>query len=172
MNRHAPIRDVVAALFFVAVAGCSSAGGATPVPATSAPVLTPSATAAAPTPAGPTAYADWVARQGFGGSSGLNNVAKLAGWLTEHRYDVTAFDLDGDHADVVRLVSWLDAHPATPCWVEYHATVRSLLQSIADAYVQADADLTTAGAVDATRAAAMSAAAAQASALPAPASCP
>ena len=167
MDHRSVTHYLAVAALAVAIGGCSGAAVATPspVPATTSPT-------AAATAAGPAAFADWTERQGFGGSSGLNNVNKLAKWLTEHRYDVTAFDLDNDGGDVVALVGWLDAHPATACWAEFHTAIRKALQAIADGYAQSKLDLARAGSVDVDVANAMYAESQRAFAMPAPANCP
>ncbi len=116
-------------LLAVASAGCGQASGASAPP--------PSASAAEATPAGPTTYADWVARQGFGGSSGLNNVMKLATWLTDNAATATTFDLTSDLGDINLLAGWLDGHPATACWSTYHDRVRADLAALQTAYATA-----------------------------------
>ena len=143
----------------VLLAACSGAAAPsatpppTPVAATPAltPAATPSATAAA-TPAavessaasasaaasgGPVGYAAWVERQGFGGSSGLNEVAKETHWMQDHPTEVTAFDIQTTQRFIDHLATWLDQNPATACWTEYHATVRATLGRMHDAYITA-----------------------------------
>jgi hypothetical protein len=132
-NRPAfPVRRLWPSLMVAAVliGGCgagSSASSAGALPTAVAPT-------AAPTLAGPTDFAAWIERQGFGGSSGLNNVNKLAGWLVNHATEVRVFDLDQDGGDVAKLLAWLDTHPATDCWADYHAAVRASLEAIAAGY--------------------------------------
>lgn len=167
MDRRSVARNLAAIALAVSLAGCAGAAVATPSPV--APTAAPTA---APTLGGPVPFADWTARQGFGGSSGLSNVNKLAKWLTEHRYDVTGFDLDNDGGDVVALADWLDAHPPTDCWTDYHAAVRKSLQVIADGYAQSRLDLARIGSVDVDVANAMHDESERANALLAPANCP
>lgn len=129
MDRLANAPRLAGAFLALAVAGCS---GATSAPPTNPPAS--AAPSAAPTDAGPVAFAAWTERQGFGGSSGLNNVKKLANWLAEHRFEARLFDVENDGQAVVRLVTWLDANEPTACWSDFHATMRASLQGIADGY--------------------------------------
>jgi hypothetical protein len=141
------------------LAACSASGAspsvATPRPATQPPIAsaspTPGATAS-PTPEpsvaaaesaspaasdGPVAYSAWVERQGFGGSSGLAEVAKETNWMRDHPTEVTAFDIQTTLRFVDHLATWLDENPATACWSDYHATVRATLGRMHDAYTKA-----------------------------------
>lgn len=108
-----------------------AACGGTPSPSPSA------APTAAPSVAGPSAFADWTARQGFGGSSGVRMVNTLTAWLVDNSSQITVANLDGDVADIGHLVEWLDAHPATACWADYHAAMRASLVLIEDGYATA-----------------------------------
>jgi hypothetical protein len=86
---------------------------------------------------GPVNYAAWVDRQGFGGSSGLKEVAKETNWMRDHPTEVTAFDIQTTLRFVDHLATWLDENPATACWSEYHTTVRATLGRMHDAYTTA-----------------------------------
>jgi hypothetical protein len=86
---------------------------------------------------GPVDYAAWVERQGFGGSSGIKEVAKETNWMRDHPAEVTAFDIQTTMRFVDHLATWLDGNPATACWTDYHATVRATLGRIHDAEIQA-----------------------------------
>lgn len=87
--------------------------------------------------AGPTDYAAWTERQGFGGSSGLTNVTKLVKWIRDHPGEETSWNIDDESADIANLTAWLDTHPATNCWAEYHAAVRASLASLTASYAAA-----------------------------------
>lgn len=131
-------RFAVALLLAFGAAACSQ-GGAAPQAGVTAGPATP-----APTPTnGPAAYADWVARQGFGGSSGLNNVLKLAKWLSDNASNATTYDITADRDDIARLISWLDEHPATACWTAYHQHMQTELGSLATLYDRAIAERTS-----------------------------
>jgi hypothetical protein len=125
--------------------GAPSAGltGPTPGPsATSAAVPSGGLSAASasepdPTSAGPTPLAGWIEHQGFGGSSGINQVTKATAINAEDVQDVTLFYLDDDAGLVSALISWLDTHPATGCWADLHANTRELLKRIAVSYAKA-----------------------------------
>jgi hypothetical protein len=106
----------------LAIAGCA-AGTPTPTPAPPSP-----------TPAGPTSFADWTARQGFGGSSGLGIIRDNLLFLVNRPSDQSVYGLEQDEADVAHLAAWLDLHPATACWTDYHTAVRDGLAKIADGY--------------------------------------
>ena len=112
------------------LAACgASASGAAPTdatPATPAPTVRPS-----PTMAGPTSYADWVARQGFGGSSGLREIAKGAHWLQSNAGASDAAEMAWWWNDSVEMLQlWLDTHPATPCWADLHEHMRTGLADV------------------------------------------
>lgn len=91
----------------------------------------------APTTAGPTLFAAWTERQGFGGSSGLRNVAKLAHWIQNNPGEVTPADVASDTGDIASLTAWLDTHPATACWTAYHEAVRASLAALNTGYATA-----------------------------------
>jgi hypothetical protein len=115
-----------------------SSGGSTPAP------RSPASSAAAESPAatgsgGPVDYAAWIERQGFGGSSGLNELAKETHWMQDHPAEVTAFDIQTTLRLADNLASWLDEHAPTACWADYHAEVRATLHGMHDAYVTAAA---------------------------------
>ena len=114
------------------VAACSGAAAAPTV----APV-----TAAPPSPARPTSWADWIDHQGFGAQNGPNEVRRLTRYLTEHAGATTLFDLDDDIARVAGIVAWLDAHPATACWADYHDQVRAHLVTVRDGWTKARPDV-------------------------------
>jgi hypothetical protein len=137
-----------AALLLVACAATSGGAAphgtagpsAAPPDATSGPATTayPTATdAAAPSAGGPVDYALWVERQGFGGSSGLRQVLKGANWIRDHSFEATVFEVDDELGYATRLATWLDEHPPTACWTEYHAIVRATLDRVLDAYAAA-----------------------------------
>jgi hypothetical protein len=148
----------------VAVAGCSQA-----VTPSRAPTAAPTT---APTPtSGPVAYADWVTRQGFGGSSGLNNIKKLAKLLGDNPTEFTAYDLQDTQRDIRALEGWLDTHPATACWMAYHDAVRADLQQLDGLYDAAIASLAT-GAVSVDTALDIANVASTAAGRPDPAGCP
>lgn len=149
------------------VAGCTAAAPATPSPAAATPAVTP-----IPTAAGPTAFADWIAREGFGGSSGLSNVNKLVIYLNEHSTSYGLYDIDADAADVASLLAWLDAHPATACWTAYHASVTASLQTLVADYAAVHTAVAAGGTPPIAVLVAMAAESAAAKALPAPPSCP
>jgi hypothetical protein len=121
-----------------ATAVSTSAGGSTaapPTPAASAAAASPDATESG----GPVDFAAWIERQGFGGSSGLNELAKETHWMQDHPAEVTAFDIQTTLRLADHLASWLDEHEPTACWADYHATVRTTLHGMHDAYVTAAA---------------------------------
>ena len=101
------------------------------------PVRPSAAVAATPSPGGPAAYALWVERQGFGGSSGLRQVLKGAKWMRDNAFTATVFEVEDEMGYAKRLAGWLDEHPAAPCWTEYHATVRATLDRVLNAYAAA-----------------------------------
>jgi hypothetical protein len=105
----------------------------TPLPAASQAAAIPEASASG----GPVDYAAWVERQGFGGSSGLNEVAKETEWMRDHPIEVTPFDIQTTQRFIDHLAAWLDQHPATACWADYHTTVRAALARMHDAYITA-----------------------------------
>jgi hypothetical protein len=119
---------------------CAAATGAAAPSATSTaqPTIraaaTPAVTAA---PGGPTEYALWIERQGFGGSSGLHQGVNNAEWIRDHAFEATLFDVEDSAKHADRLANWLDEHPPTACWIEYHATVRATLGRLLDAYAAA-----------------------------------
>jgi hypothetical protein len=149
------------------LAGCgTSSGGSSPTaPPTSPPT-------SQPTVAADTAFAAWTERQGFGGSSGLKSVDKLTGWLGDHEYDATLFDLDEDAGDIARLASWLDTHQPTACWADYHAAVRADLTKLAAAYVTTRAAVAAGNSAPADVVASMETTSKAALAMPAPPNCP
>jgi len=150
----------------VLLAACSASPAASSRAAT-APVVTPAATAA-----GPTAFADWVARQGFGGSSGLNNINKLVIYLNEHGSTYALADIDADAADVAHLLAWLDAHPATACWTAYRATMTASLQTLVNDYTAVHAAVAAGRTPPLDVTTAMADESAAAKALPQPPNCP
>ena len=141
----------LAATFASVASGCAGTSTATPTVAPSTPAPTAAATAA-----GPAAFAAWTERQGFGGSSGLNILRKDAAWLIENRYDVELYLLDDHGHDAANLIAWLDAHEPTACWVAFHASMRTALQTIAGEWAQASVERAGAGAVSAETAKALS----------------
>ncbi|HEY4190118.1 MAG TPA: hypothetical protein VGM28_06840 [Candidatus Limnocylindrales bacterium] len=143
--------------------GC---GNAAITPPAASPTAAPSVVA------GPTSFADWTARQGFGGSSGLNDVDKNSEWIMNNPGQMTIGFVDQDTDEIQRLISWLDTHPATACWTAYHASVRDKLTTLATEYATLRVSLVAGkGAPDAISNA-MAATSAGAVALAAPANCP
>jgi hypothetical protein len=110
-------------------------GSPSAAPPSTAPA-TPRATVA-----GPTDFADWTVRQGFGGSSGLRNVAKVVHWISNHPGEETVWNVDDETTDIANLTSWLDTHPATACWAEIHAEVRASLASLTSGYAAARVEI-------------------------------
>jgi hypothetical protein len=144
-GRHAlpTVRSRVTTIVLMSIlaAGCGSAAPsvASVPPSSSTPVASlgvgaSSIASPAPTAGGPTPFAAWIERQGFGGSSGLNNVVKLIHFVAERPGEETTFNIDDETSDIEGLVTWLDSHPATPCWADYHAAVRSSLTKVLAAY--------------------------------------
>jgi hypothetical protein len=115
----------------VVLAGCGGSVAASPtaVPTAAGPT-------AVPTAAGPTRYAAWIEREGFGGQNGLRGFRKVGDWVAQHPTEETSFMLDSDAGDIRRIVQWLDAHPPTSCWADYHAATRRSLETIVAAYTQ------------------------------------
>lgn len=157
----------LAAIAVLLLVGCGGGGPAAPT----TPVAT-TAPSVAPTLAGPASYGDWVARQGFGGSSGLNNVRKLAKWLTENKASATLFELAGDQRDIKGLIEWLGAHAATPCWAGHHDVLVGLLTTLDAEYDQAIAARNAGNAVPDAIADAILSTAEAAFDEPAPSACP
>ncbi|MEA2673899.1 MAG: hypothetical protein QOI92_1091 [Chloroflexota bacterium] len=161
--------SVLAAL----VAACGG-GAAIASPTANSAAAAPPTVASTPEPTvfGPTAFADWTERQGFGGSSGLHDVAKNAAWLTEHTFDAKAFDIDSDTHNIQLLIAWLDAHPATACWASYHTAVRTALASLVTQYRAVSAAIAAGTSVPMAVATAIANEAQSTYAMPDPASCP
>jgi hypothetical protein len=121
------------------VAACGGAAATTP----NAPSLAPAAAAstgpsAAPdaTMAGPTTFAAWNERQGFGGGAGVLEIQKGAHWLQENPVAPDRAQwADWWSATVDALALWLDVHPATPCWATFHDTARQALTRIQGDFV-------------------------------------
>jgi hypothetical protein len=156
--------SIVALTTLLAACGGSPSSGA---PSAATTTASPQASVA-----GPTDFAAWTERQGFGGSSGLANVAKLVGWVRDHPGDGSTWDIDDEAADIAALTAWLDTHPATSCWAEYHAAVRASLVSFAAGYAAARVEVQAGRSVPETVTTAMTADAQKATSLPAPAGCP
>lgn len=140
MHRSTPLRHLAAAALAAGIAttaaGC--AGTATPVPKTAPP------TSAAPSQAGPYAFARWTERQGFGGSSGINAVRSVARWMFENRFEITTSILDTDvgaKGDIVALIEWLDVHEPTACWAAFHTAMRASLERLLDDYAAVRAEV-------------------------------
>lgn len=154
------------AVLSAVVTGCSvQAAGSSPAPASAAQAPVASA-------AGPTAYAAWTERQGFGGSAGLNNIAKLARWVRDNPGEETAWNNADETKDIASLAAWLDSHPATSCWADYHATVRASLASLLADYAEALAPINANESVPGPLADRMVADAEKAQKLPDPPNCP
>ena len=107
------------------------------VPASPTPPRPAAAATAAASPGGPTDFALWIERQGFGGSSGLRQILKDAEWIRDNAFGATLFDVEDTTRHARLLATWLDEHPATRCWTEYHAAVRGRLGRLLDAYAAA-----------------------------------
>jgi hypothetical protein len=146
-------RLVLAIAMSIGLAACSGAGQAptsqqpmkSPAPTATTEVVEPATPRATPD-GGPVDYAAWVEVQGFGGSSGLRQVLRGAEWIRDNPTIGNAFDIEMDMRVATNLAAWLDAHPATACWAEYHTTVRASLDRIHDAFAEAR-DARAAGAV-------------------------
>jgi hypothetical protein len=151
-----PRRPLGLVILVPLVLAACSASGTSHAAATAPPATQPPAATATPTPnptpvasvaavesaspaasGGPVGYATWVDRQGFGGSSGLKEVAKETNWMRDHPSEVTPFDIQTTMRLVDHLASWLDENPATACWADYHAAVRATLGRMHDAEVLA-----------------------------------
>ena len=141
---------IAAATAAVVVAGCAGANGAggptarptgyAPTAAAqqaATPVPTADATPAPSEASGPATYDSWVERQGFGGSSGLNELRKGAEWLMNNPASATPFDVETWMKTADHLATWLDQNPASACWTDYHARVRASLARLHDAFVAA-----------------------------------
>jgi hypothetical protein len=121
---------VPASAFLVLVlVGC---GGTTTSSAPTSPagVASPSPGATGAETFGPTPYSLWVNRQGFGGTSGVRQIAKGSEYLQEHTAAEAAGDLMLWAALPGDLGEWLDQHPPTPCWATYHAAMREALRKV------------------------------------------
>jgi len=155
----------------ILVAAC---GGATPPSpaASSSPVPAIRTSAPAATPAGATDFSAWTERQGFGGSSGLRNVAKLVHWIKDHPAEETLGNLDDEAGDITRLSVWLDTHPPTACWADLHTSVRASLATLAEGYASARSAVESGVPIPADLADAMVEEADKALAMTAPADCP
>ena len=104
--------------------------GATTAAATEKPATPSPVAAATASPGGPVDFALWLDRQGFGGSSGLRQVLKSANWVNDNGAFASASDVEIEMGYAERLAGWLDAHPATACWADYHAAVRATLDRV------------------------------------------
>ena len=127
---------------------------------------------AAPSAAAPTSWAAWIDHQGFGGQLGPNEVRRTARYISEHSGDETLFGLDQDIGLVADVIAWLDAHPATACWADYHARLRASLVIVHDAWMAARPEVEAGHLVPADVIATASEAATAADDLPEPADCP
>lgn len=141
-------RFLIGAALAITIAGCTAAQPQTPsaVAATATSAATPqsstpgpgeSVAASADASSGPVGYEAWVERQGFGGSSGLRQAINDAQFIKANAYTVTAFDVDDGARRIDLLAAWLDEHPPTACWADYHAAMRSALGRAHDGYVSA-----------------------------------
>jgi hypothetical protein len=122
-TRSTPLAAVLLAPLLLAACAATS-GAAAPANSTA-----PTAMASA-SPGGPVEYALWIERQGFGGSSGLRQVLKSANWVNDNASWATVSDVETEMSYAERLAGWLDKHPATACWTDYHATVRATLDRV------------------------------------------
>ena len=150
----------------VLLAACGGASGAAYVPTQAA------VAAASPSPAGPSSWADWIDHQGFGAQNGPNEVRRRARYVTEHAGAEDLFDLDDDIAVVASIVRWLDEHPATACWAEYHTQVRAYLVTVRDGLTAARPEVEAGRVIPPAIVASTGKAANAANDLPAPANCP
>ena len=82
------------------------------------------------------------------------------------------FDLDQDLTLVKDIIAWLDAHPATACWADYHTQLRAYLVTVQDGWTKARPVVEKGGLIPADVVASGSEAANAANDLPAPANCP
>jgi hypothetical protein len=116
----------------IAIGACGAApAAATQSDGRRAPTPSPNATMAGPTP-----FAAWTARQGFGGGAGIAEVQKGAAWLlanTGASDRATWTEWWSGMAD--GLAFWLDVHPATECWAAFHETARQAIGRIQDDFV-------------------------------------
>jgi len=131
-RRHA---GRTAVILMLGIGGVTAACGSIAASPSTAPTTSPSPSS---TSAGPTSFADWMTRQGFGGSSGLQQVARSADYVVEHPGEETLFSIDEEDLPTIDgLLKWLDSHPATECWSDYHAAVRAGLVGVRDGYLKA-----------------------------------
>jgi hypothetical protein len=154
---------IVAAFVF---AGCGG-GSATP---SSAPAS--AAAVASPVVAGPTSWAAWIDHQGFGAQNGPNEVRRRTRAASEHRGAESLFDLDDDIAVVSGIVAWLDAHPATACWADYHSQVATYLVTVKEGLIAARPEVVLGHPIPDGIVTSTDTAANAANDLPAPAGCP
>jgi len=123
--------------------------------------------------AGPTDFAAWTARQGFGGSSGLNEVHKLIDWIGDHPTEVTVEMLDQEEiAEVRGLSAWLALHPPTDCWADSHAVVSAALGTLEDSLATVRSSVGAGKGLPTATAAEMADLSGNIEAMPAPAGCP
>jgi hypothetical protein len=132
-TRSTPLAAVLLAPLLLAACAATS-GAAAPASSTAptamATLPAPPVKAPSASPGGPVEYALWVERQGFGGSSGLRQVLKSANWVNDNASWATVSDVETEMSYAERLAGWLDKHPATACWTDYHATVRATLDRV------------------------------------------
>jgi hypothetical protein len=150
----------------------AACGAAAP---SAAPAMTPADAATVPAEPsfGPTDFASWTARQGFGGSSGLNEMNKLVLWMGDNPRQITVAMLDEEELpSVTYLVRWLEQHPPTACWAEYHATALAALRTLEEDYATVRAAVAAGKSVPSDLATSMAEVAGTAYAMPAPANCP
>lgn len=177
----------------LALAACSGPPGSTP--ASGAPVVTPMPSLAVATPAstaspapssavpdpsasaapaasgGPVGYAAWVARQGFGGSSGLKQLLNDVTYLQTNAYSATLFDVDDGAKLVGHLATWLEQNPPTACWADYHAAMQAALGKIRDDFATAHDNVAGGHSIPADVATSLVTGAQAAFDMPAPAGC-
>lgn len=141
-------RTAAALVLCLALGACGRAGS------TTSPSPSPTSDPSPRGTNGPTTWAAWVERQGFGGGSGLREIVKGSAWLHENGSRAAAYDVTFWGQLATSLGRWLDTHPATECWADYHAAIRSVLsrmepefaslQQIADASRPLPAEATAA----------------------------
>jgi len=151
------------------VAACGGASGASSAATASAAAA---AAAASPASAGPTPFAAWIEHQGFGASVGPNEVRRTALYISDHDGIEDLFNIDEDLALVTGIIEWLDTHPATACWADYHSQVRGYIATVRDGWTKARPIVANGGLVPQDVVKSALEASTAANDLPAPANCP
>jgi hypothetical protein len=168
LHRPSPSRWMLAGAVAATAFLAATCGGPPPAPSvTPAPVETASSAST-----GPTTWSAWVDHLGFGGQTGPNEIRRIARYISDHSGSETLFDLDADISLVTSLISWMDAHPATACWAQYHSTVRAELVEVRDGWVAARPTVEKGGLVPMSIVKSAFDVASAANDLPAPSNCP